>query len=97
MDNKKWLGRTILSQYGLICEVTKVDGDLLTCLDDSRDKFWNWTSDTVSLITHNKEILDPENGEVYGKINEQGDWELYPETQVRIISPEEVEREFNDN
>lgn len=91
---KELVGRTIVSQYGLVCEVLEVNGDMLKCLSRYNGKVWEWLADTVSLVTRDGEILDMQNGEVFGRINDQGHWELYPDEQCRTLSPEDVEREF---
>jgi hypothetical protein len=91
-----WIGKTIVSQYGLVCEVTgarEVDGKImLCCLARYKSKVWNWTTDTVSLVTKAGEMLDA-NGEIFGKI--RGDhWDLYPDEECRVISQGDINMEF---
>jgi len=93
----EWVGRTIISQYGLICKVLDViqkdDGVLLKCRDIRRDKIWEWDSNAVTLVTHTGELLDLHTGEIYGEIMD-GIWKLYPESKCRILSSKEVDGEW---
>lgn len=92
-----WFGRTIISQYGLICEVLAAElvGGvvMLRCHDPRTHKNWDWEADVVSLVTRVGEVVDPENREVYGRIVGD-DWDLYPDNQCRILTPEEMEAEW---
>lgn len=90
---KQWVGRRIVSQYGLLCEVLAADGATLRCRAFRNGKVWEWGEDTVSLVTRAGELLDHESGEVFGVMDGEH-WRLYPEGQCRTIPPEEVEREF---
>ena len=92
-----WIGKTIVSQYGLVCEVTgadEVDGKImLCCLARYKSKVWNWTTDTVSLVTKAGEMLDA-NGEIFGKLREDNHWELYDDEECRVISQGDINMEF---
>jgi hypothetical protein len=99
-----WKNRRIISQYGLICKVIdqkEINGEtILTCLADYKEKIWEWSSDTVGLITRNNEILDVISGEIYGKImlsseTQRDKYDLYHESERRILSREEVLKEFD--
>jgi hypothetical protein len=97
MKIQDWIGREIVSQYGLLCEVLdaneKDNKIIIKCQAHYNGKIWEWESDTVSLVTKQGEMLDPGKGEVFGKIVD-GRWNLYSEEQCRIIPKEEVEEEF---
>ena len=93
---EEWLGRTVVSQYGLVCEVVAAemvsDSVSLTCRARYKGKIWNWPSGMVSLVTRSHELLDS-NGEVFGKLS--GDkYELYDDARCRTISPAEIDAEF---
>ncbi len=94
---RNWIGKTIVSQYGLVCDVTKaeeVDGKIrVTCRSNYNDKVWEWDVDTISLVTKAGEILDVEDGEIYGRV--VGDiWHLYGDEKCRKISQEMIDVEF---
>lgn len=91
-----WIGKTIVSQYGLVCDVMKaeeVDGKILvTCRSFYNDKVWEWHTDTISLVTKAGEMLDAD-GEIYGHV--RGDrWDLYEEVKCRKVSQEVIDAEF---
>lgn len=94
---KQWVGRKIVSQYGLYCEVlgaTEAGGvTTLQCRAFHNGKVWEWDADTVSLVTRAGEILDHGSGEVFGFMDGEH-WRLYPDDQCRKLAPDEVEREF---
>ena len=101
-----WIGRTVVSQYGLVCEVLDCKDKMITCRDHYKNHVWEWDLDTVSLVMKNNQILDVESGEIWGYV-ENNRWELYGDciNQCRLlcnteshstitISPEEIEKEF---
>ncbi len=86
----KWIGRTIISQYGMVCEVLEDNGDMVKCRNVRNERLWDLPINKISLVTKDGEILDVESGEIYGSM--VGDnWDLYAENQCRLISPQEVE------
>ncbi len=91
-----WKGRTIVSQYGLVCEVLDAcqEGNeiKIKCRSLFNERIWNWTTYKISLVTKGGEILDF-NGEIFGKVNGH-DFELYSDEECRKITQEEVEKEF---
>lgn len=99
---RDWIGKIIVSQYGLICDVTDaqdVDGVvMLTCQSRYKDKTWVWPEDTVSLVTKTGEIMDFTEdgfGLIYGRLDKTGsEWILYEDEDNRRILPEEVIAEF---
>lgn len=90
---KKWIGRTIVSQYGIVCEVLDAQGDMLDCRAFHNGRMWCWCNDTVSLVTREGEILDWKTGEIFGKVDGRN-YDLYEDDKCRKITQEEVEKEF---
>lgn len=95
--SQDWIGRTIVSQYGLVCEVldaSEKEGEvILNCRSLHNNRLWNWPCRDVSLVTRDGEILDIDDGEIYGKIVGK-DWELYPDDKCKKISPDDIRMEF---
>ena len=87
-----WIGKTIVSQYGLVCSVTAADGEKLTCLDRYKNKTWEWNADKISLVTRAGELLDSD-GTIYGKMVD-GHWRLYADEECRIIEQAAIDDEF---
>ena len=99
MGSEAWVGRKIVSTYGVVCEVLSASQAgqysqiAVRCSALHNNRLWDWYTDQVSLVTKGGEILDVDSGEVFGKIVND-DWVLYPDDQCRKLSPEELEKEF---
>jgi hypothetical protein len=88
-----WIGRTIVSQYGLVCDVLDVKDGELECRARHNARIWHWTADTVFLVTENGEMLEWQTGEIFGKVTGKN-WDLYSDEQCRKMTSEEVQKEF---
>lgn len=98
---EKLRGRLILSKYGMVCVVKNPQegpreagaGEKITCYSIFSGKTWELPVNEISLITKDNFILSP-TGEIYGDLFHDC-WTLYSEKECRMITPEELEKEFN--
>lgn len=95
---KNWVGKKIVSQYGLVCKVLDIletdNRQYLKCLSLYNNKVWYWLSGGVSLVTKENKMLDINSREIFGQVvNDR--YELYPKDKLYIISEEEVKLEFS--
>ena len=92
-----WVGTRILSQYGLRCRVLgvwRINGKtLLQCRADYKNRLWLWEEDSVSLITAEQEVMDS-NGQVFGCVDDSGNYRLYKDEDDKWLTPAEVDQKF---
>lgn len=83
-DPARWLNRTIVSRYGLVCLVTHASDFSLTCEAFFNGRVWEFPPDEVYLVTRDNEVLAPD-GEIIGTITDFR-WKPYPPSQRRMLS-----------
>lgn len=101
VEPEDWVGKKIVSQYGLVCKVlaakVKDRETILMCQDifkNREGKVWEWDTYKISLVTSTGDFLDLETGEVIGYITPENTYEWYPDENPRMMTAEEIIQEF---
>lgn len=91
MTSSQWIGRRIVSRYGLVADVIATPNDTtLTCRAFHNGRIWSWPADECYLVTYRDQILCLANREVIGFMT-GNDYQLYPENQRHTLTHEEAQ------